>query len=150
MHLGNLVFKGSEKVTRQLTKFIAGREVCIFENDYSLDDAIKNFYGWCVETKQQINILYMVDLLSMEYIQNIISPGLVIAFMTTGRSEIMGKIIEYIASKPGYNIKVIEVYIDKPVFHRIPDNCAHVQMITLYAGQDEVKEWKIGTLEVIK
>lgn len=142
----NLNFHNSAPVDKQLSEFIGSSEIIIFENDTSLDDSILNFYGWCVENKKQVNIIYAVSSLPMEYIEQIIAPDTCIAFLTTGKSKRIGEILTLISTLKGYRLKAIECYVCNPVFSFIPDECSHVKVLSLDSYQEEVSKWEMNQL----
>ena len=91
----------------------------------------------------------MVDQLSIEYIKNMISPGIVLAFQTTERfSDIATNIVQLLSTLKGYNIKIIECYVNEPIFRRIPKGCEHIEVMSLECSDDEMMNWDLDPLSI--
>jgi hypothetical protein len=147
MNIDLLDFSESENISDQLNKFIGDREILILENDNTLVESILNFYSWCVHNKKPVNTLYSIDELPLTYIDNMIYPNIVIAFMTTGiYYELVEKLKNLIISKKDYRLKIIECYIYEPNFYYLPDEVGDIEMMSLDCFNEEVKNWKLKYL----
>ena len=131
-----------------LKSFIGDRGVLIFENDISLSDSIENFYLWCVENKIHVNILFAIDELPESYIDKMIWPDAVLAFMTTSNnSDIAKTIVKVLANKKGYRLRAIECYINSPEFKRKPEPLKELSAISLDSYEADANDWHIEELK---
>lgn len=135
----------NDHMTTLLKGIIGDRRLLILENDSTLSDSIEHFYLWCVENKIQVNILYRVSELPIEYIKEEINWADMIAYMSTYTYEIVDNLIALVKSFKDPK-RIIECYIDKPGFRCLPKDAKQHQMWALHSFHPVLSEWKLDKL----
>ena len=124
--------------------------ILILENSNCLEDAVLNFYKFCIDNKIPCNILLSIQKLPIEYIFERLSWCDIIIYQTTGTTEIFHKLLHSIKSFKDRKIKIIECFNREPVIGFVPDNCEHISMLCIKSQRDDIKRWEVKEITNIK
>jgi len=129
---------------RKLLKITKGKRVLFLENDFTMHNAVGNFYDWCKLTNTEHNCLFNIGKLPLQYILEQIDWFDIISFQTTWTYKISHVLEEEIKKLKSKKI-VIECYTNEPSYYRKPKGIKH-DLYTLNSYGDDMDNWELKKL----